>query len=161
MPYVNRRAEELLPTRSRITYGEGMGEEQEKDNMYGLREKEKDLNLDKLKVLYVNKFNKLKYNYALKNLSDINYFDIELYNNFIDLYNKYFINDAEIKPVRGAVASITDNRLNNNSRVDQSSALNTPTDISLQPHREVPGLIDYTSLARTVSPSNLNPLQLE
>ena len=46
-----------------------------------------------------NKIKKLKYEYALKNLSDIDYFDIDVYNNFIDLYNKYLTKGAEIKPV--------------------------------------------------------------
>ena len=58
-----------------------------------------DLRLKNLKLFFISKINKLKYEYALKNLSDIDYFDIDVYNNFIDLYNKYLIKGDEIKPV--------------------------------------------------------------
>ena len=57
------------------------------------------LSLENLNLFFTNKIKKLKYEYALKNLSDIDYFDIDVYNNFIDLYNKYLTKGAEIKPV--------------------------------------------------------------
>lgn len=51
---------------------------------------EDKLTLENLKLFYINKINKLKYKYALENLSaNLSYSDIELYDNFIELYNKY------------------------------------------------------------------------